>query len=193
MKKLIKNTVLAIALVASIVALNVVAISFITSLQQAEAAEVGDVKYFTGKLIDHPDSAYTHKLDNMDLNLILRDEFDKYLGQTVTVKVQYTTTRRFNVLSIVPGGSENSTGTTTSGYVQGSSTGYLTSADADSGYDYYLRSGSTSGDVMLRIRVHSWNESKYSSYIGSKVTLTYEYTEGENGVIYFRNAQIHAA
>ncbi len=192
MKKLIKNTVLAIALVASIVALNVVAISFITSLQQAEAAEIGDVKYFTGKLIEHPDSSYTHKLDNMDLNLILRDEFDKYLGQTVTVKVEYTTARRFKVLSIVPGGSESSVDTT-SGYIQGSSTGYLTSADPGSGYDYYLRSDSTSGDVMLRIRVHSWNEEKYSSFIGSKVTLTYEYTEGENGVIYFRNAQIHAA
>ncbi|HEC65930.1 MAG TPA: hypothetical protein ENI23_11605 [bacterium] len=65
----------------------------------AAAAEVGDVVSVTGTLEVHENADYTHKVDGF--NLIIADSFADLVGEEVTLRVEYTTTTRFRVLSLV--------------------------------------------------------------------------------------------
>lgn len=57
---------------------------------------------YQGVLIKNPNTKYTHKLENQNVNLILNSGLNVFEGKTVNVQVEYIATGGFIVLSLTP-------------------------------------------------------------------------------------------
>ncbi|MBN1617799.1 hypothetical protein JW887_00455 [Candidatus Dojkabacteria bacterium] len=90
-----KLVIAAISIVASFATLYAV-----SGVSPVQAAVAGEVKEYVGVLEVNSNAAYTHKVGNIDL--ILNSSYDKYLGQSVKVDVQYYNSVEFTVLSVTP-------------------------------------------------------------------------------------------
>lgn len=157
------------------------------------AATVGTTQTYTGKLITNPDSKYTYKLDNMNLNIKTSNTayFDKLLNQTVNVQVEYVTSTKFKIVSIKKAVASTDNYTAPSNPKSGNSTGYLKIAPEDSGYDYYLKSSNDdSGKVVLRVRVYKTQKSVWNNSVNQKVQVSYSYKTNTDGTNSFWNATL---
>lgn len=59
---------------------------------------------FSGVLTRHPNPRYTHKLEGQNVNLIMSDYYNQYIGTTVIIKVKFMDDKsgRFLVVSLRP-------------------------------------------------------------------------------------------
>lgn len=141
----------------------------VTALSLVEAAEVsvvasGTTRTITGTLVEHENSAYTHRIGAF--NLILNSMYNDWEGKTVRLTVVYTSATRFTVtgLSLVEAASQPA------GVVSSAAafTGTLTQSPRAT-RDYRITSA-TGAYVDILV------SGNYDSWLGQEVVMTYSGT-----------------
>jgi hypothetical protein len=148
-------------IVAVLFSATIVGSTVLDITSNVQAATVDEVKEFTGVLEANPSSAYTHKVGNIDL--ILNNSHNKYLGWTVTVRVQYYNAWEFNVLSITP--IRSNTTTTSSKYNNGDIVKFqgVLEYNTSSNYTHQIDN------------INFILNSSYNAYVGQEVRITVVY------------------